>query len=84
MTYYSVTNITPFIYGNAIKKEEYDLMDNNISNPHLFNFTLAAMDSESASQLSMRLNSDYFKALADEKRSQFMEKLDKFGTRSKM
>jgi hypothetical protein len=82
IAYYGMTDIKPFIYGNVIKKEEYDAMDNNISNPHLFNFTLAAMDSESASQLSMRLNSNYFKALADEKRSQFMEKLDKFGMRS--
>jgi len=60
-------------------KEKYDTL-NSITNPLLRAFTQAAMDSESASQLSIRLNSD-LQTLADEINFQFAEKLKKFGNR---
>jgi hypothetical protein len=57
--------------------EEYDLL-NNMTNPLLRAFTLEAMVSESASQLSIKLNSDLC-TLANERSLQSFEKLKKFG-----
>jgi len=65
------------IYLDEGIPEEDDLL-NNMTNHLLRTFTLAAMESESASQLSIRLNSDLH-ALAHERILQSMEKLKKFG-----
>ena len=67
------------IYFDEGIKEEYDVI-HNITNHLLFAFTLAAMVSESASQLSIRLNSD-LQTLAYERTLQSFEKLKKFGNR---
>lgn len=65
------------IYIDEGIPEENDLL-NNMNNPLLHAFTLAAMDSESASQLSIRLNSD-LQALAHERALNSAEKLKNFG-----
>lgn len=65
------------IYLDEGIPEENDLL-NNMTNPLLHAFTLAAMVSESSSQLSSRLNSD-LQVLAHEKILQSAEKLKKFG-----
>ncbi len=67
------------LYFDEGIKEEYAVI-HNITNHLLFAFTLAAMVSESASQLSIRLNSD-LSSLADERILQSIEKLKKFGNR---
>jgi hypothetical protein len=67
------------IYFDEGIKEEYDVI-HNITNQLLFAFTLVAMASESASQLSIRLNSD-LQTLAHERTLQSAEKLKKFGNR---
>jgi hypothetical protein len=67
------------IYLHEGIPEEYDLL-NNMTNPLLRAFTLEAMVSGSASQLSTRLNSDLC-TFADERTLQFSEKLKNFGNR---